>query len=254
MVSAAFENIMETAEYRNIFKQERSHFFYVAVHRLIRKLVVKYRLSDSSDLKILDAGCGTGGLIKVMKGLGEILGVDISSEAVKLAGRRGVKALKGSVMKLPFGTNVFDVVTSVDVLYHQRVDDDKALREFLRVLKPRGVLVLRVPADKSLTSLHDQFVHTRQRYEITELGRKLTKVGFKIRWLSYIHSPLWPMAKIQVAKERLTNQKESKSGVGRLPGWINWLLTVLLNIETDLVLAGWQPPMGIGLVAVAQKH
>ena len=112
---------------------------------------------------------------------------------------------------------------------------------------------MRVPADKSLVSAHDRFVHTKRRYQKGELGRKLKAAGLEVELLSYIHSPLWPLAKIQAWKEKYWRKMAARSTVGQPPGWLNQGLTWLLDREADLVLAGWRPPVGIGLLAVARR-
>lgn len=241
---------MEIAEYKNIYQHETSHFFYVAVHRLITLLVSTY--GPKGTKKILDAGCGTGGLAARLKRKNEVIGIDISPEAIKLAKKRRVRAVLASITKIPFRAREFDVVTSVDVIYHRLVNDQQALREFHRVLKPNGVLILRVPADKKLASAHDRFVHTRERYDKNELTKKLRATGFKIELITYIHSPLWPLAKFQVWREHKKGD-EVKSGVTAIPKLINQILIFILNREADLILSGFRPKRGIGLVAVARR-
>src|SRR6185369_13695546 len=120
---------MEKQEYKNMYQREDTHFYYVTLHKLVLQLIQKYAPIKST-LNILDAGCGTGRLAELMKNVGEVTGIDMSDEALKFAKERGIKVKKASVMKLPFKDNSFDVITSIDVLYHKAVTDDtKALKE-----------------------------------------------------------------------------------------------------------------------------
>lgn len=243
---------MEISEYQNIYANEESHFFYVTLHRLILKLIDRYR--PKKNLRILDAGCGTGGLMKKMAGYGKVSGVDFSSEAIKFAKKRRLDVRIGSVTQLPFEANTFDVVTCIDVLYHRDVVDDvKALMELKRVLKKGGIMIIRVQADKSLKTAHDRFVHSKRRYILGELSKKIKAAGLAIEMISYFHSPLWPIAKLKVWKEKLEGRKKSKSGVEPTNVWINSALTWVLDHESGLILNGFRPRVGLGIVTVAKK-
>lgn len=242
---------MEISEYKNIYKNEGSHFFYTSLHSLILGLVGRMALPASS--KILDAGCGTGLLAKKLQPFGDVTGLDYKSEAVGYAKRRGVKVVRGSVTKLPFPKNSFDLVTSIDVIYHKSIrEDTRALGEFNRVLTRGGYLLLRVPATRWLHSKHDVHVHTRERYELSDLKHKLIKADFKIIRLTYVNFSLFPLA---IAKQMFESLKEGspQSGVQKTNGVLNSFLGFLIRIENFFLLRGLNLPVGIGLVAVCQK-
>lgn len=242
---------MDISEYRNIFENEKSHFFYVGNHKIILSLVEKY--TKGLDLKILDAGCGTGLLAKKLEQFGEVLAIDSSPEAIKFAKRRGVNARLASVNKLPFKGGSFDLVVSVDVIYHRDVDDQKALGEFFRVLKPAGVLILRVPANKWLNLRHDKHVHTRERYGKGELLEKLKMAGFKIEKISFVNFALLPLAALRYFFERLNKDKEISSGVEHAHPFLNAVLIFILSLEARLITK-LNFPFGLGLIAVCRKR
>lgn len=243
---------MELSEYKNIYKNERSHFFYASTHYLVEKLARKY-LGKWRGLKMLDAGCGTGGLMKRLSKVGDMVGIDFSLEAIKLAKRRGVSAKPGTVERMPFKDNQFDLVTCIDVIYHKQVKDDvKALKEIGRVLKPGGFLILRVPANKFLMSAHDVHVHTARRYDRKELVMKLRKGGLKTMFISYVHSPIFPISALRVAVEKLI-KTTNKSSVGCVNPFVNTLFTLVLKLEAWLIAMGMVVPFGQGLIAVASK-
>lgn len=241
---------MDISEYRNIFENEQSHFFYVGNHKIILSLVAKY--AKGLNLKILDGGCGTGLLAKKLEKYGDVEAVDINPEALKFAKKRGIKAKLASVTRLPFKENIFDLVVSVDVIYHKEVDDQKALSEFFRVLEPGGVLVLRVPANKWLNLRHDKHVYTRERYGKAELLEKLERAGFKIEKISFVNFVLLPLAAIRYFFERLNKDKETSSGVGHIYSFVNSVLIFILSFEARLITK-LNFPFGLGLVAVCRK-
>lgn len=242
---------MEASEYRNIFENEGSHFFYVANRKVILSLVKKYAGKDKK-IRILDAGCGTGFLAKKLEPYGDVDAIDLHSEAVKFAKLRGINAKKASVNDIPFRENSFDLAVSIDVIYHKQVDDQKALKELFRVLKSGGFLILRVPAVKWLSLAHDRHVHTRERYSMAELKLKLLSAGFKIEKISFANMILLPAAILQHFWERLNPPSKTLSGITKLPRIASTLLIYLLSLEGHL-LPRMNLPFGLGLMAVCRK-
>ena len=117
--------------------------------------------------RVLDAGCGTGANLAHFAYLGDLTGVDIESEALTFCRRRDMTALvQGSVTRLPFASEAFDLLYCFEVLYHaQAVDDVAALREFWRLLTPGGYCVIRLPAYQWLLSAHGRRgAHTAPLY------------------------------------------------------------------------------------------
>jgi 2-polyprenyl-3-methyl-5-hydroxy-6-metoxy-1,4-benzoquinol methylase len=95
---------------------------------------------------LLDVGCGNGDFIYEARKSGWITkGIEISSTAVNFAKTiRNLDVVKGSLETLPFDSETFNVVTILDVLEHVP-HPLTTLREINRVLKPGGLLVIRVP-------------------------------------------------------------------------------------------------------------
>ena len=244
---------MEISEYKNIFENEEDHFLYTSRHKTVFSLIKKYIGDKRSNLKILDAGSGTGLLAKKLAIFGSVSSIDISQEAIKFARLRGIKTKRASVTKIPFRSNSFDLVVSIDVVYHKAVkNDERAISEFFRVLKPGGILIIRVPANNWIRTKHDKHVHTRQRYNIKELKVKLQKEGFLIKKLTFTNMILLPLSVIQHTLDQFKSSKETKSAVYKTPKVINNLLIVLLNLEVFL-LTRFYLPFGVGIFAVASK-
>jgi 2-polyprenyl-3-methyl-5-hydroxy-6-metoxy-1,4-benzoquinol methylase len=108
--------------------------------------------------RILEVGCGTGGLLVAAARAGlTIEGVDIASRWLVVARRRladrGLSAplLAASAERLPWADGRFDAVVADSVLEH--LDDPSgALREWARVLRPGGRLVVWSPNRFSLAT------------------------------------------------------------------------------------------------------
>lgn len=96
--------------------------------------------------KILDAGCGTGNLLKILEDENkdlELYGVDISEEMLKIARSKlkNVKMKLEAAEKLSFKKDYFDYVFSVDAFHHY-YENKLVMRNFYRVLKRDGYFVV----------------------------------------------------------------------------------------------------------------
>lgn len=98
--------------------------------------------------RVLDAGCGTGRLGRVVKSRcpdAEVIGLDADPRILAIARRKAarddldVKFFEGLVEAIPFPDESFDLVFSVLVLHHLPEEaKEQACREMFRVLRPGG--------------------------------------------------------------------------------------------------------------------
>jgi SAM-dependent methyltransferase len=203
-------------------------------------------------LRVLDAGCGTGGNLAGLGTLGRAVGVDLSSEAIAFCHERGVAVARGSILTLPFQDASFDLVTSFDVLYHAWVTDDRgAVAELARVLRPGGLLLVRVPALRILWGAHDVEVQSRHRYTRAEIGRLLEAAGLELRRASYCNALLFPLLLARRSLDRLLGREGSD--VGFLPAPLEWTFRTALLVEAALIARGLSFPVGASVVALARK-
>jgi SAM-dependent methyltransferase len=212
---------------------------------------------------ILDAGCGTGGNLEWLQryaGDGKVFGIDLSPDALKFLLSRGHRlAAGGSVTALPFGDAHFDLVTSFDVLGqlpHQG-GDEQALGEMNRVLRPGGVLFLRVAAYEWLRSGHDEALQTKHRYALNELRSLVEGSGFRILRTTYANTLLLPLAALRRVVLKRVGLADSGSDVQPLPAGSDWLNRLLKRV---LVGEAWylrrqtsKLRAGLSLIFIAQK-
>ncbi|WP_322793426.1 class I SAM-dependent methyltransferase [Bellilinea sp.] len=113
--------------------------------------VLKYRNSG----KLLDIGCATGDFLDEVSHYGkntqwDLYGVEISKYAAELASRKKYLNIFNTTLEdCGFPDHFFDVITLWDVLEHL-YDPAGSLSEINRILKPGGLLILRVPNFNSL--------------------------------------------------------------------------------------------------------
>lgn len=245
---------MEPTEYARLYELEKTLWWFRGMETISQALISRYSRKADGKARILDAGCGTGGMLDTLARHGECLGIDFSSEALRFAHKRHTAPLaQASIERLPFKDHSFDLVTSFDVIYHERVTDDmSALKELERVLSPEGLLVLRVPAYDFLRSQHDVAVHTRQRYGRRELSSKLVAAGLVPVHVSFANSVLFPLALVKRLMQRIVPARGGQSEVQALSPILNGIFTQLLSLEAR-VIPYLRLPFGLSLFAVANK-
>jgi ubiquinone/menaquinone biosynthesis C-methylase UbiE len=118
--------------------------------------VVFEAVAEAEPRRVLEVGPGQGELAeRILRELGpEVVAVDQSQRMVDLTRARGVEAVVGDVLDLPFPDGAFDCVAAAWMLYHVP-DVDRAVRELRRVLHPEGRLVAATNSERSLHELWD---------------------------------------------------------------------------------------------------
>lgn len=104
------------------------------------------RLGLAPAAQVLDAGCGPGFLSRDLLDRGfDVRSMDLSEgmieEARRNIGAQRARLSRGSIEQLPYGDAQFDLVCCCGVIEYLE-DYERAAREFLRVLRPGGVLIL----------------------------------------------------------------------------------------------------------------
>jgi SAM-dependent methyltransferase len=247
---------MNRGEYEVMFQAEDSHWWYFGMERITRGLLDAYMVAGTArqGLHILDAGCGTGAVMKYLSTYGRVTGFDFSAEALRFSRQRGLTRLaRASVAGIPFGDQQFDLVVSFDVICEMGVDDEAALLELFRVLKPGGLLMLRLPAYPWLRGRHDRAVHIRHRYTRGELAGKFQRCGMEPVHLSYANTFLFPLAVLKRLSERVLRVDQAKSDLALDPGPFNRVLRTILSAEAPAIRSTGLP-FGLTVVGLARRR
>jgi SAM-dependent methyltransferase len=247
---------VKPVEYRRMLEAEEAQWWYVGqraiAHAMLEPALRATEILGNQGARILDTGCGTGGNLVHLARLGRAVGVDLVAEATAGCRKRGLPAVRGGVLALPFSDRTFDVVTSFDVIYHDWVPDDAAaVAEMARVLRPGGLLLVRVPALKVLWGAHDEAVQSRHRYTRRELEGLLESRGLEILRSTYCNSFLFPLLLVRRTLDRLLGR--SGSDVGFLPPPLEWGFRHVLLAEAALVRRGRSLPLGASALALARR-
>ena len=214
------------------------HLRFPLVHRLARP--------KAGDL-LLDAGCGTGiySLSFAARDGIRATGIDLRAHRLETA-RQFARALHTDatfaymgVTTLGFAAARFDTVICVEVLEHVP-DDAAAVREFTRVLKPGGRLVVTVPGKEDLTAAEEArryadptpLEHVRSGYTREGLRRLLTDAGLTVT--QYVAYYRW-FAKVAIkAQQWLYLHHHPLLNIVTAPA-----LTVLARLDALLPRSSW---------------
>jgi SAM-dependent methyltransferase len=248
---------MEAVEYEVMYRCEEEYWWYVGLHDLVTAHIHQF-LGDRRPVQLLDVGCGTGKLLDRCRSY-RPFGLEYSREGVRFVQQRGLeRVVRASACQIPFPDNTFDLVTSMDVIYHIAAPGDlQALREMRRVLKPGGLLLQNLPAYEWLRSHHDVAIHTQQRYTRRQLREMLREAGLQDVMMSYRNTALFPLAALMRGAQKLVRPNppaaEAKSDLKTLPRLLNRALMLPLLIENRLIRRGVRFPFGLSVYSVAKK-
>ena len=141
------------------FLEQRRHELHDAISGRWKAEFAKYLTSDKA-LKVLDVGCGTGYFsILLAKDGHQVTGIDLTPDMISCAkqlAREEQADCSFMVMdaeKLDFPSETFDLVISRNLTW-TLPEADKAYEEWVRVLKPEGIL-LNVDANYGIEDFTD---------------------------------------------------------------------------------------------------
>lgn len=240
---------MRAREYDAMRALEDVHWWY----RSLRELVLR-RLGDAD--RILDVGCGTGGMLDRLRGR-RAFGVDLSNRALAHARGRGLaNVAAASACALPFPSDAFDAVLALDVIYHRCISDDAAaVAECARVLRPGGDLLIHAAAYRRLRGAHDRAVHGARRYTTAGVRRLVEAAGLTVRELTYRNLPALPFAiLLRLARRDAgdAGRREGRSDLHPLPSILDAALCLLSRAENGFVSLA-PLPAGLSVWCVARK-
>ncbi|MEO6569293.1 MAG: class I SAM-dependent methyltransferase [Opitutaceae bacterium] len=243
---------MNAAEYDNLALTEQRHWYYAG-----KRDVVHYWHERAGGLRkehtLLDCGAGTGLFAGEMAARCRVLVLDDHEESLSRLRERfsPEQVLRVSAEGIPLADASVDAITALDVLEHIE-NDQAAVRQMARVLRPGGVAVITVPAGMALWSDWDQSLHHYRRYHRKQLRALFGNDDWEILHVNYtnvlIYPAVWVIRKWRAwSKSAGRNRTEDKIP----PRWLNGLLRAIF-----VNMGRWRTPLpfGVSLLLVARRR
>ena len=233
---------VEQEEYTLMDDAEATMWWYRALHA---------RLLDALTARpgpILDAGCGTGGLLARLAGRADAVGLEWNHDAARrAAGKSGLPVAQGGIAAMPFAAASFGTVIAADVLCHAAVEPAAALVEVRRVLRPGGRLIVNMPAYRWMMSVHDDRVHNARRQTAGQTRAMLVGAGFAIVAIGYWNSLLLPL---MIAHRKFSARSHPRSDVAVFSPWRDRILHGMTELERHLP---FRLPAAGSILAIAER-
>lgn len=249
------------AEYQRMYDVERSLWWYQSLHGRILEHIQKHFGTPILDLKILDAACGTGGLLSYLreKGYYNLAGFDYSRHAIEFSQERGLDVGFGDLKKVEdFRPQVhYDVIVCNDALYFLTDEEiEKTLAVFRERLPPNGLLLINIHAFNAFAGTHDVAVGSTRRFTLPEFQHFAHAAHLRTAYHTY-----WPfllslpiLAVRQWQRYQLRQGKVATQTVEsdvRYPGdLVNGTLRLVTQVEQTLLPSA---PFGSSLFLVLQR-
>jgi SAM-dependent methyltransferase len=242
---------MDRDVYDRMNEVEDRHWWFSARRDIISALISRM-IADTQGITILEAGCGSGGNLTMLKKFGSVDAFELdlpSREAAKI--KSGIDIQFGVLPDdIPFSHKKYDLIALFDVLEHIEADA-KALSVLSDLLAPEGRILLTVPAFPLFWSSHDEKHHHFRRYTKQSLADAAKKAGLNIQFSSYFNTILLPLVLVSRGIKKLL-QKESPDEA-LPPTWINTSLRSIFAFERHMT-GRINLPAGLSLVAVLVKE
>lgn len=252
--------LLNESEYQAMYQTEDQLWWYRHLHD--RVVDVLHQGAVPTSAHILDAGCGTGGMLARLHQAGyqNLHGFDFNPTAVELAQNRAVGVVeRGDILKVKdrFPPASFDVIISNDVWY--QFEDAQLLPmldDLVRLLTPGGILISNNQAFKSFRGMHDVAVGAKRRFHPTFFHQWLYQrpflSGHWVLWSQWLAPLIWAIRSMQRFQLKWKLYSEIKSDVSMPSPAVNWLFYQLVSLEKRLMprQGGW----GSSLFLVVKKE
>jgi len=240
-------------------------------------LRLKYCLESIKhvDGKVVEIGCGAGGMVKAVKNYRpdlDVYGCDVSKTAIKEARESSgdVKFEVADIYKMPFKDNAFEAVVMFDLLEHLD-KPEVAVREIFRILKPGGVFHSYTPCEGNWSNYDfylrklgwkgkERYAGHIQKYSEGSLKELIEGVGFKMgeaKWSNHLINQVADALYFLFLSIRGKNTDYSVEGFvsKSKPGLIRWIMSVAAKAVAvgtyfESRFLYWAPGHGLHLTMV----
>lgn len=237
--------IGRSEEYEKMFRLEEQLWWYRILHERV-ETVLQEHFGPRRDVRILDAGCGTGGLLHFLRqrGYANLRGIDGSVDAVAFCQQRALPVTLVNLDELVhFEPKArYDAIVCNDVFcYFNDADLPRLVEQLAKRLKPTGVLISNNNAFAVFRGQHDLAVGSARRFVRADFERLLSPTELRIQAATYWSLALSPLilAMRQWQNWQLRSgwrhREEAHSDVYLPPAWLNETLYRIVRTEQKLL-------------------
>ncbi|MCF2490319.1 bifunctional 2-polyprenyl-6-hydroxyphenol methylase/3-demethylubiquinol 3-O-methyltransferase UbiG [Dyadobacter sp. CY347] len=181
-------------EYQRMYEVERSLWWYQVLHGKVLDRIKKHFGAENYNLKILDAACGTGGLLSFLRdaGYADLTGFDYSQHAIDFSQERNLNVGFGDLKKVEAfqPSEKFDIISCNDALYFLSDEEIiQALTAFKNKLNKNGLIIINIHAFEAFSGTHDLAVGSFRRFKLDQFMHYAKAAGLNIQ-----HNTYWPFA------------------------------------------------------------
>ena len=237
-------------------RAETRHFWFRGFRAFVTPLL-QHAAAGLTGARLLDCGCGTGANVALLDTFGRAYGFDLAEIGLRIGREAGrTRLARATVTAVPFPTASFDIVTSFDVLYSLGDGDEQAaIAEMYRLLKPGGFAIVNVAAMRVLRGDHSVLSREVRRYSRGDLRARIERAGFRVERLTYTNATLFPplaIARLIQRRRGLRSEREAGLEISVPPAPINAIMTGMMRLEA-LWLRRFDAPFGSSLLCLARK-
>ncbi|GAB3644091.1 class I SAM-dependent DNA methyltransferase [Spirosoma arcticum] len=247
-------------EYEKMFRLEGQLWWYRILHERV-EAALQQHFGNRRDVRILDAGCGTGGLLNFLRqrGYTDLHGIDGSADAVAFCQERDLPVTLVNLDKFAdYAPQMqYDAIVCNDVFcYFNDANLTRLANQFAQRLKPTGVLISNNNAFAVFRGQHDLAVGSTRRFVLSDLKQLLAPAGLSVQVATYWSLALAPlillMRQWQNWQLRTGWHKpdEAHSDVYMPPVWLNETLYRVVRAEQKLLP---RTPFGSSLFMVVSR-
>lgn len=237
--------IDRSEEYEKMFRVEQQLWWYRILHETVLRCLLR-QFGDRQDIAVLDAGCGTGGLLHFLRqrGYTNLCGIDGSADAITFCHERGLNASLVNLNDLAHFApdQTYDAIVCNDVFCY--FDDPFLIRLLTQLtarLRPGGILVSNNNAFWVFWGQHDLAVGSARRFVQADFARLLPQAGLYIQNATYWSLALSPLILLARQWQRLQlrlgwrSPDKPASDVYLPRPWVNETLYRIVRAEQKLL-------------------
>ncbi|NTU49630.1 MAG: class I SAM-dependent methyltransferase [Desulfobulbaceae bacterium] len=230
---------------------ENQHWWFSARREIISTLIARI-FSTGDGIKILEAGCGSGGNLRMLQKFGSVDAFELDIPSCDAAKKKSGIDIRHGVLPndIPFKSERYDLIALFDVLEHIEADTT-SLSALSDCLTPEGRILVTVPAFPFFWSSHDEKHHHFRRYTKQTLADTARNASLKVEFSFYFNSLLLPSVLISRGVKKLSHKELPDETLP--PVWLNWLLRQIFAWERHMI-GKVSFPSGLSLGAVLVKE